>query len=70
MKGTSPCSSKYAPISLWEQDFSDIKAFFDGLREQGVTDIDVYLDEYPTELDACMGRIRVTRANQQTLRLY
>lgn len=61
---------EYAPISLWEQDFSDIKAFFDSLRSQGVTDLDSYLDEHPAEIEACMGRIRVVRANRQTLRLY
>jgi len=61
---------EHAPISLWEQDFSAIKDFFDDLRQRGVTDLDFYLEEYPAEIDACMSRIRVVRANHQTLRLY
>ena len=27
---------EYAPISLWEQDFSGIKSLFDGLHLQGI----------------------------------
>ncbi len=61
---------EYAPISLWEQDFSAIKDFFDDLRRQGVTDLDAYLEEHPADIEACMSRIRVARANRQTLRLY
>lgn len=61
---------EYAPISLWEQDFSALREFFNDLRRQGVTDLDAYLDAHPADMDACMGRLRVIRANRQTLRLY
>lgn len=61
---------EYAPISLWEQDFSAIKDFFDDLRRQGVSDLEAYLDAHPEAVEACMGRIRVVRANRQTLNLY
>ena len=42
---------EYAPISLWEQDFSAIKTFFDGLRRQGVRDLGRYLDENPDQVE-------------------
>ena len=42
---------EYAPISLWEQDYSGIKNFLDGLRTQGVTDFEKYILEHPKEID-------------------
>ena len=31
---------EYAPISLWEEDFSGVKKFFDDLQAEGVTDLE------------------------------
>jgi diguanylate cyclase (GGDEF)-like protein len=61
---------EYAPISLWEQDFSAIRSAFDKLRKQGVRDLGHYLDEHPDQIDACMAGIKVIHANQQTLSMY
>lgn len=61
---------EYAPISLWEQDFSAIKTFFDDLRRQGVDDLDRYINEHPEQIEACMGRIQLVNANYQTLAMY
>ncbi|MCC6499520.1 MAG: sensor domain-containing diguanylate cyclase [Anaerolineales bacterium] len=61
---------EYAPISLWEQDFSEIKNFFDGLRTSGVADLNSYLDEHPEELDNSIRRIKVTHVNRETLNMF
>lgn len=61
---------EYAPLSLWEQDFSAIKARFDDLRSQGVLDLEAYLDAHPEEVEACMQRIEVKRVNLHTLAMY
>ena len=61
---------EYAPISMWEQDFSAIKIFFDELRRQGVDDLARHLDEHPEQIEACMARIQLVNANQQTLAMY
>lgn len=58
---------EHAPISLWEQDFSAIKTFFDGLRRQGVSDLGKYLDEHPEQVEQSIRLIRVVDANLQTL---
>ena len=47
----------YAPISLWEQDFSGVKRFLDDLRAQGVTDLRAYLAAYPEAVAEAMGPI-------------
>lgn len=61
---------EHAPISLWEQDFSAIKTFFDELRIQGVTDLGDYLDANPEEVASCMARIKVVNVNLQTLNMF
>ena len=60
----------YAPISLWEEDFSAIKGHFDDLRARGVTDFERYLAEHPDETEACIRRIRVLRVNRRTLEMF
>jgi diguanylate cyclase (GGDEF)-like protein len=61
---------QYAPISLWEEDFSQIKSQFDRLRAQGVQALDMYLEEHPDEIEACMARIKIRNVNLQTLEMY
>jgi PAS domain-containing protein len=61
---------EYAPISLWEEDFSGIKKFFDGLRTEGVTNLSDYLDAHPQEIESSMRRIQVTHVNRETLKLF
>ncbi|MBL8090205.1 MAG: diguanylate cyclase [Anaerolineales bacterium] len=61
---------EYAPISLWEQDFSHIKAKFDELKKQGVKTLDSYLDSHPELIDECMQAIKVLNVNQQTVSMF
>jgi diguanylate cyclase (GGDEF)-like protein len=59
-----------SPISLWEEDYSAIKSYFDDLREQGVVDLQDYLDEHPEAVLHCAGLIKVLDVNQRTLDLF
>lgn len=61
---------EYAPISLWEQDYSGIKQMFDELRRSGVKLLDSYLDENPIFVDECMRQIRVLNVNQKTVSMF
>lgn len=58
---------EYAPISLWEQDFSGIKKIMDELRADGVISLDAHLVMHPEFIDQCMSQIRVVDVNQKTL---
>lgn len=58
---------EYAPVSLWEQDFSKIKHLFDDLRSQGVKSLDAHLLMHPEFIDLCMSQIRVLDVNLQTV---
>lgn len=59
-----------APVSLWEEDYSDLKRYLDGLRAEGVTNLRAYLASHPEAVAECMGRIRVVNVNQRTLDLF
>jgi diguanylate cyclase (GGDEF)-like protein len=59
----------YAPISLWEEDYSGIKRRFDSLRAQGVASLEAYLEQDPDFLDACMREMVVLRVNRKTLEM-
>ena len=61
---------EYAPISLWEQDYGGIKKYLDGLRAQGVSDLEAYLNEYPEEIDQSLRLIKVKHVNQATVELF
>lgn len=61
---------EYAPVSLWEEDYSGIKQFMDSLRSSGVTDFERYLDEHPEAVENNMRQIRVKHVNRETLHMF
>ena len=61
---------EYAPVSLWEEDYSGIKTFIESLRASGVTDFAHYLDEHPEEIINSMRRIHVKHVNRETLNMF
>ena len=60
---------EYAPISLWEEDYSGIKHLFELLRQQGVGSLETYLDAHPDFADTCMHAMKLVYVNQQTLKM-
>ncbi len=59
-----------SPISLWEEDFSEVKQYLDKLRDQGIANLRAYFDRNPDELTKCGPMVKVTNVNEATLRLY
>jgi len=59
-----------APVSLWVEDYSGIKAIFERLRSTGVTDLAAELARKPALVDEAMRAIRVLDVNAFTLTLY
>jgi signal transduction histidine kinase len=58
-----------SPVSIWEEDFSQVKAHFDDLRASGVTDFREYFEGHPDEVAVCAELVRVLDVNQATLNL-
>ncbi|MBU1247268.1 MAG: PAS domain S-box protein [Proteobacteria bacterium] len=58
-----------SPISLWEEDLSTLFAYFEELREQGVSDFTAFFDAHPETLSHCASLVKVLDVNQATLDL-
>ena len=59
-----------SPVSIWEEDFSGVKTFFDSLRKEGITDIEVYFDQHPDILRHCAGLAKIVDVNQAAMALH
>ncbi|HEY1998388.1 sensor domain-containing diguanylate cyclase [Paraburkholderia sp.] len=59
-----------APVSLWLEDFSGVRALFDAWRAEGVTDLRAHFAEHPQRVAQCAHSIRVIKVNQKTLTLF
>ena len=59
-----------SPVSLWVEDFSEVKEMLDDVRAQGITDFRTFCDVHPEFVLSCMERIRVIDVNRQTLTLF
>jgi C4-dicarboxylate-specific signal transduction histidine kinase len=58
-----------ARISLWEQDFSEVRTLLTTLRRQGVQDLAAYAREHPAFPRDCARRIRTVHVNDATAEL-
>jgi PAS domain-containing protein len=58
-----------SPISLWEEDYSQVKVYFDHLRSTGVTDFQDYFDKHPEAVKKCASLVKVLDVNRATLDL-
>jgi len=61
---------EHSPISLWEEDYSQVKRILDELKAQGVDDPGAYFDQHPEAVEACMAKIRVLDVNEKTLEIF
>lgn len=59
-----------APIAMWIEDFSEVKAQFDSWRKGGVSDIRAFLKSDLSRVAECSSKIRIMRVNRKTLELF
>jgi signal transduction histidine kinase len=58
------------PISLWEEDFSSVKEYFNELQLKGISDFKKHFTDHPDEVIKCAGIVQILRVNEATLKLY
>jgi DNA-binding CsgD family transcriptional regulator len=58
------------PVSLWVEDFSEVKDCLDRLRGEGVSNLDRYFDDHPEALIRCASLVRINYVNKATLAMY
>lgn len=59
-----------SPISIWEEDFTEVKKYVDRLKDSGIKDFDSYFDENPDELKKCTELLDINDVNEATLETY
>ena len=59
-----------APVSLWIEDYSAVKALFEQWRAEGIGDIKAFLAADPDRVRQCSERIRILKVNRKTLSLF
>jgi PAS domain S-box-containing protein len=57
-------------VSIWEQDFSAVKAAIDDLTRSGVSDLRKYLQSSPEFIDHAISLVRIVDVNDATLKLF
>ena len=59
-----------SPISIWEEDFSEVKKNIDSLKSEGVEDLKTYFEAYPEEVLKFAAMVKVLNVNRATLSLF
>jgi diguanylate cyclase (GGDEF)-like protein len=59
-----------APVSLWLEDYSGLKALFDEWRAAGVDDFFAHVARRPDLILACTKQLKVLKVNQRTLTMF
>ncbi len=58
-----------APVSIWREDFSDIKVYIESLKENGIKDFKKYFNKHPEEIMKCLSLLKVVDFNDETVSL-
>ena len=58
-----------APVSIWEEDFTEVGAWVDELRSEGVDDLIDYLDGHPESLAHAASLIEIRAVNDAAVEL-
>ncbi|MDX2097682.1 MAG: PAS domain S-box protein, partial [Leptolyngbyaceae cyanobacterium bins.59] len=61
---------KAVDISIWEEDFSEVKAAIDQLKATGVQDFRQYFTDHPEFVQQAVGMVRLQDVNQASLQLF
>jgi PAS domain S-box-containing protein len=59
-----------SPISIWEEDFSEIQVIFQDLRHEGVTDIEAHFEQHPETVQQCAELLKIVDVNRAALNLH
>lgn len=59
-----------SPVSIWEEDFSEVKTLLDSLRKEGLTDIETYFDQRPEAVRECASMVKIVDVNRAALVLH
>jgi PAS domain S-box-containing protein len=56
-------------VSIWEEDFSEVKGAIDALKAQGVTDFRQYFDQHPEFVQQMLDRVKILNVNEMAVQM-
>src|SRR6266545_1572957 len=59
-----------SPVAIWEEDFSAVKAYLDGLKSEGTAHLEVYLSDHPEAVSKCIRLVKIIDVNQAGLEMH
>jgi PAS domain S-box-containing protein len=59
-----------SPVSMWIEDFSEVKRYVDDLRDSGIEDINKFFLKNPDEVTKCTKLVKLIDVNQATIDLH
>lgn len=59
-----------SPLSLWEEDWSEVQDYLNKLKENGVTDLKEYFTEHHQALSKCVSMVKILDVNKRTLEIH
>ncbi|MEE4252917.1 MAG: PAS domain S-box protein [Desulfuromusa sp.] len=59
-----------APVALFQEDFSEIKAQIELLKQQGVTEFQTYFESHPEVVASCATKVKIIDVNRAALQLH
>jgi diguanylate cyclase (GGDEF)-like protein len=68
--GIGEAMFELAPVSLWVEDYAEVKALFARWRAAGITDLAAFFREAPARVEECASHIRVVEVNAKTHELF
>lgn len=60
----------YSPIPLWEEDFTEVFAYLDHLKQKGINDLKTFFEQNQKELISCVQKIKYRDINKATIDLF
>lgn len=61
---------QHSPISIWEEDFSEVKTYLDNLKKKGVINFRKYFASYPEEVLSLAQKVKIIAVNEATLKMF
>ena len=59
-----------SPISIWEEDFSEVYKYLNSLKKKGIKNFRDYFEKHLDDVDKCSQMVRILDINEITTKLY
>ncbi|MCF7859286.1 MAG: PAS domain-containing protein [Candidatus Cloacimonetes bacterium] len=59
-----------SPISIWEEDFSEVYKYLTKLKKKGISDFKKYFKNNPEQVEKCAELVKILDVNKRTIELF